>query len=271
MCPLQYYGIEYEINPHMKLENKSDHFKAIKQWDSLFDELGKLDVRIEVIKPEKGWPDMCFAANGAVTLNKRAIIAKFKHPERQGESQFYEKWFVDNGYEIIGLPNYCVFEGAGDALWAGKKMYVGYGQRSNVLSSNRLLYEFIGHGDKHQCNTGCSVLNDVIPVELVDPYFYHLDTCFCPIDDKLALIYEPAFGFNSLVAIKQNLDLISVPDEEAMKFACNAVVVGKHVIMPSGCEWTERQLKERGYTPHPLDMSEFIKAGGACKCLTLSI
>lgn len=64
---------------------------------------------------------------------------------------------------------------------------------------------------------------------------------------------------------------LQVPEREAAKFACNSVVVGKNVVMPSGNDETTRILTERGFTVHAVDMSEFMKSGGAAKCCTLSI
>jgi len=63
--------------------------------------------------------------------------------------------------------------------------------------------------------------------------------------------------------------VFAVPENEAKHFACNAVVLGKHVIMPANCPETKNHLEHKGFTVFECDMSEFIKAGGACKCLTL--
>jgi N-dimethylarginine dimethylaminohydrolase len=43
------------------------------------------------------------------------------------------------------------------------------------------------------------------------------------------------------------------------------------VVLPAGCSGTERLLEERGYRPHPVPLSEFMKSGGAAKCLTLAL
>lgn len=272
MCEPKYYGIEYEINPHMNLKNQAKSDLAHRQYSNLCDILTRVGTKLHFIEPQKGLPDMCFAANGAVVMKDKVIIAKFKHSERQGESQYYEEWFRNNGYTIIPMSDYCIFEGAGDALWSGRTMFVGYGQRSNVLSANRIVYELIGSSAfKNEGSKACNYAKDVLPLELVDPYFYHLDTCFCPLNKDVALIYEPAFHPESLRVLRKSIDLIPVPSEEAIQFACNAVIVDSNVVLPYGCDWTKKQLIKNGFKPHGVDMSEFIKAGGACKCLTLAI
>jgi N-dimethylarginine dimethylaminohydrolase len=63
--------------------------------------------------------------------------------------------------------------------------------------------------------------------------------------------------------------LIDVAEEEARSFSCNAVVLERDIVLPEGAPNLVRSLKERGYRCHQLPMSEFLKAGGACKCLTM--
>ena len=104
-----------------------------------------------------------------------------------------------------------------------------------------------------------------------DDYFYHLDTCFCPLTNELAMWYPSAFAKESHQLMKDANELIEISRDDAMKFSANSVVINEHVIMPSGCIDTAEILKERGFVTHFVPMSEFLKAGGACKCLTLRI
>jgi len=64
---------------------------------------------------------------------------------------------------------------------------------------------------------------------------------------------------------------LNVSVEEAQQFACNAVVVGRKAVIPRTCRRLAADLEKRGFTVYPLDFSEFIKAGGAARCLTLGI
>jgi N-dimethylarginine dimethylaminohydrolase len=47
------------------------------------------------------------------------------------------------------------------------------------------------------------------------------------------------------------------------------VVIERDIVLPEGAPKLVRTLQERGYRCHALSMGEFIKAGGACKCLTM--
>lgn len=251
LCEPRHYSIEYSINPWMKVENKSNKEKAINQWNNLKNKIIELGAEVKLIEPKIGLPDMVFTANaGLILKNKKDFVAShFTHIERLGEEIWFKNWFSQNGFNVIEPDLF--FEGAGDALYLGENLIGGYGFRTNV-------------------NFYCGITN--YTVKLIDPYFYHLDTCFCPLDDMDYLIYTKAFDENSLNVIRSISNRqISVPEEEAKLFACNSVKIGKNVILPDGCPKTMEMLKENGYLPHPLEMSEFIKSGGACKCLTLNI
>jgi N-dimethylarginine dimethylaminohydrolase len=198
---------------------------------------------------------MVFTANAGLVVGNQFIRSNFRFSERRGEEEHFEKWFAERGYEILRLPEGLYFEGEGDALFSGETLLCGYRFRSDIRSHQQI-------GELLKCL--------VISVELVQDRFYHLDTCFCPLPGRGAIWYPAAFDEYGQRAIRHHVgDLIDVREGEAAHFACNAVVLDKHVILPQGCPQLAADLAERGYTPHPLRMTEFIKAGGACKCLTL--
>jgi N-dimethylarginine dimethylaminohydrolase len=251
MCRPDHYGIQYQINPWMDVNNGANKNKAIEQWNSLEAKIRELGGRTLMVKSIEGLPDMVFTANaGLVLKNGDVIVSHFTHPERANEEEYFSKWFLEIGRKVTHTTT--SFEGAGDALYLGDTLVCGYGFRSDK--------QFYDGFNTHIC------------VRLTDPYFYHLDTCFCPLLGLDYLIWPGAFDQESLSAIRSlSVNEIVVPEEEAKLFACNAVRIGRNVILPAGCEKTMRLLKENDYTPHPLEMSEFIKSGGACKCLTLAI
>lgn len=258
MCDPRHYDVFYQINPWMTLQNPVKNTLAQTQWRFLTETLARCGAAIELIAPQPGWPDMVFTANAGLVYKKRFYPAYFRYPERQGERPYFIEWFTQAGYDIInsGLATPFYFEGAGDALFAGKRLFAAYGFRSQ-----REVYMEIGK------------LADIslIYCELIDPYFYHLDTCFCPLNDKQALIWPGAFTKETFQRINREIELLTVPETDARKFACNAVVLNDQVIIPSGCDATAKLLEQKGFTVHQCDMSEYIKAGGACKCLTLII
>ena len=257
MCPPDYYGIEYEINPWMNRQVGTDHARAVGQWHTLQEILVELGARIELLEPVPGLPDLVFTANAGLVLQNQFVASRFRHGVRQGESPYYEDWMKSHGFEILYLPPRGHFEGAGDALFCGETLFAGYRFRSDVRS-----HQWIGE----------ALGVEVLPLELVDPRFYHLDTCFCPLSEDAAIYHPGAFDDYGRSVLRARIGtLIEVPGGEATAFSCNAVVVGRSVVLNEETPRLTRSLVEAGYTVRPTSLTEFIKAGGSAKCLTLRL
>lgn len=255
LCPPDFYGIEYEINPWMKRSQGASMPLAREQWQGLHNKLQTLGCPIELLEPKPKLPDMVFTANAGLVAGNRFVRSNFRYPERRGEEAHFENWFAQHDYEIVRLPEGLFFEGEGDALFCGETLFCGYRFRSDIRSHQRL---------------GELLSTLVISVELVEDRFYHLDTCFCPLPSGGALWYPAAFDTYGQRAIRKHIpELIDVVPEEAMHFACNAVIWGRDIVLPENCPKLTTALVAKGFQPHPLPMTEFLKAGGACKCLTL--
>lgn len=257
MCPPEYYGIEYEINPWMSTKRQADHELACKQWESLRQILLDTGAQVSTVPPVDGLPDLVFTANAAIIFGKRAVLARFKHEQRQGEEPHFRRWLEEHGWQVDEPPANFSFEGAGDALFCGDTLYAGYRQRSDA-SGHQQIGEMLGVR--------------VLPLELVDPYYYHLDTCFCPLSSDEAIYFPAAFDdYGQRVLAESIPKLHAVEESEARSFACNAVVVGKTVVTNTGCPSLHEQLRSLGYVPVETPLSEFVKAGGSAKCLTLRL
>jgi N-dimethylarginine dimethylaminohydrolase len=257
MCPPDHYGIEYEINPWMNREVGSDHAESRRQWLALRDTLVDLGVVVEVLEPAPGLPDLVFTANAGLVFGDLFLSSRFRHGVRQGETPHFDRWARANGFAVETLPPGLNFEGAGDALFCGETLFAGYRFRSDARS-----HHWIGE------RLGVPVL----PLELVDPRFYHLDTCFCPLSESAAIYYPGAFDDYGRSVLKGRIArLIEVSADESVSFSCNAVVVGKTVLLNDGSPRLASDLRSIGYEARPLRLTEFIKAGGSAKCLTLRL
>ena len=257
MCPPDHYGIEYEINPWMSRSRQSDPQIARQQWDALCAVLRRAGAELSLIEPVQGLPDFVFTANAGLIYGESVILSRFRHEVRQREVPHFQQWFENQGFTIQHLVDDVYFEGAGDALFCGETLIAGYRIRSDARGQQQI-GEMIGH--------------QVIPLELVDQYYYHLDTCFCPLALGQAVYFPGAFDDYGRRALRHAVDeLIPVSEPEARRFACNAIVVGRTVITNTGCEDMQRKLRERGYETFETPLDEFVKAGGSAKCLTLRL
>lgn len=259
MCTPQFYDVDYVINPWMEGNiHRSSRENAQSQWDKLH-QLLKDHAAVDLVEPQQGWPDMVFTANAGLVLGDTVVLSRFFHPERQGEEPHFQKWFEDQGYKVFTLPKSLPFEGAGDALLdrAGRWLWAGYGFRSE-LDSHPYLAKWLDI--------------EVLSLRLVDRRFYHLDTCFCPLTDGYLLYYPPAFDAysNRLIELRVPAEkLIPVSEVDAVNFACNAVNIDRVVVMNRASDGLKQTLSDRGFTVIETPLTEFLKAGGAAKCLTL--
>ncbi len=257
MCPPDHYGILYEINPWMSRQKQADPALVASQWESLRRLIEQVGARVLLLDAVSGLPDLVFTANAAMIYRDRAVLARFRYPERQGEEACDEAWLTASGFTVDKLPAGIFFEGAGDALFCGDTLFAGYRIRSDVAGHQQI-------GVMFSCR--------VIPLELVDPNYYHLDTCFCPLSPGMAIYYPGAFDDYGRRALAESVeDLIAVSSNEARRFACNAVVVGRSVITNTECPELHRALEARGFSTFETPLGEFVKAGGSAKCLTLRL
>ncbi len=257
MCPPDYFGIEYEINPWMDVEVAADHPQAVEQWQTLHSLLVRAGSAIEILPPVAGLPDLVFTANAALIYGDKAVLARFKHPQRQGETAHDQAWFAQHGFDPIQAPGEGSFEGAGDALFCGDTLFAGYRMRSDASGVQQI---------------GSLLGVRVLPLELVSGRYYHLDTCFCPLTPDAAIYYPDAFDDYGRRVLQEHVaHLIPVCSHEAESFACNAVVVGTRVFTNVGCPQLHEGLSAAGFTPTATPLGEFVKAGGSAKCLTLRL
>ncbi len=227
------------------------------QYQALIDTFDRVGCELLFVPPQKGWPDMVFTANAGLVVGDTCVLARFKYPERQGEERFFQDWFEQNGFKVSKLTK-GYHEGEGDALFVRPGvLFGGYGFRSDQSAQDEAA-EILGCCKLVQCN-------------LIDGRFYHLDTCFTPIDEKRALFVPSAFTKDSIREMEKEVELFPVVESDALKFACNAVVLKNDIILPAGCDTTESLLKSWGYHTHSLPMTEYLKAGGATKCLSLQL
>ena len=253
--------MDYVINPWMEGNvHKSSQERAVEQWNKLNQILKELAI-VDLVKPEPGWPDMVFTANAGLVLGDNVVLSRFYHPERQGEEPHFKKWFKDNGFNVYELPKELPFEGAGDALLdrEGRWLWAGYGFRSE-LDSHPYLAKWLDI--------------EVLSLRLIDNRFYHLDTCFCPLSDGYLLYYPGAFDSYSNHLIERRVPAakrIAIAEADAVNFACNSVNVAQTLVMNKASDSLKQQLADKGFTVIETPLTEFLKAGGAAKCLTLRI
>lgn len=256
MCPPTFFDVTYSINPWMEPNKPIDAALAMAQWERLRDLYLELGHEVEFIEPVEGLPDMVFSANGATVVDGLVLLAKFRYAERASEATAYREWFGVWGYRKIQEPVF-INEGEGDYLVTGRRVLGGTGFRTDRRSHHEAQALF----DR-----------PVISLTLVDPRFYHLDTALAVLDDDEIMYYPAAFSPDSRAVLCELYpDAILATDLDAEVFGLNAVSDGRHVVLPQESDHLIGTLRDRGFEPVSVDVSELLKAGGGVKCCTLEL
>lgn len=257
MCPPKYFDIEYEINPWMDTNNQVDPALAQKQWQDLYHiYTTELGWDVEIIDPIEHLPDMVFTANGALVIDGKVALPTFRAPDRQPETDHFKQWFSSHGYKEFLTPKYD-FEGEGDALVWNDTIFMGYPWRSDSAAVPELK-EFLG--------------KKIIPVQLTNASFYHLDTAMTIVDKETVALYPPLFTEETLRTIKQTVpEVIEASKADAYVYGLNAMSDGHNIVLSDRADGLIAQYEKRGMQVHPVAISEFQKSGGGVKCLTLEV
>jgi N-dimethylarginine dimethylaminohydrolase len=261
MCPPEYFTVAYIINPWMHGNlRRIDNAVARQQWRSLYDILTDV-ANVRLVLPQPSSPDMVFTANAGLVKGRRFVVSRFRYPERQHEEPYFADWFQDRGYEVSLMPRDVPFEGAGDALFdrGGDCLWMAHGHRS-IPAAREIIAGRLGI--------------DVEVLKLVDQRFYHLDTCFCPLEGGFVMYYPPAFDEESRAIIERRVPVakrLVLAEEDALAFACNAVNVDKTIVVNRASADLVKLVGRKGFDVVQTPLSEFMKAGGSAKCLTLRL
>jgi len=271
MCRPQHFSVSYAINPWMDPSSWAREARVLaatarREWSALHRTLQNADAQIELVPSVQGLPDLVFTANAAVVLDGKALLARFRHPERRAEEPRFAATFRKlQARGLIAsvrmLPDGLTLEGAGDCVWDATRnlFWMGYGPRSDEAARHAVAEEF-----------GVEVL----ALRLADPSFYHMDTALCPLPGGEVMYVPGAFTAEGRAMIHERVASelrIEIAEEDARQLAANAVAIGRTLVL-SGCsEGLRARLAERGYRVQATPLGSFLRSGGSAFCLTLRL
>jgi N-dimethylarginine dimethylaminohydrolase len=271
MCRPDHFSVAYTINPWMDPNGWAPNHhlllsSAHREWGRLHRTLVQAGAEIELVSPAPGLPDLVFTANAAVVLDRKALVARFRHTERQSEEPHFEAAFRKLQHRgvidaVTTMPKGIRLEGAGDCVWDDTRQmfWMGYGPRSDAAAQTVVAAEF-----------GV----EVVALELADARFYHMDTALAPLPGGEVMYVPCAFTADGLGAIRERVARdrrIELAIEDAQALAANAVCIGNTIVM-SGCSDKLREtLRKRRYSVTVAPLPSFLRSGGSAFCLTLRL
>jgi len=277
MCAPEFYNIVDVKNVHMQNQKGTVNKERVDiQWDAIrntylaFKNQKFLD-EVHVIDGVEGLEDMVFVANQSfpwVMWNgeKIALMSRMRFENRQNEIPYIEDFYKDHGYKIVDLQSKYHFEGMGDMVAHPCKrlLYGGYGFRSE-----KNVYDEIAR----------TLDAPIVTLELINEQYYHLDTCFLPLNHAEVLIAPDAFSPESINTIRRMFEgVYEVPDHEAFDgFACNAhIIYGTNratsaAIIQKNNPVALNIVQQSAHVVAEVETSEFMKSGGSVFCLKMMV
>jgi N-dimethylarginine dimethylaminohydrolase len=256
MSPPEHFEVTYAINAWMDPAGPVDRELAVKQWQRLRETLVELGHTVYTLDPAPGLPDLVYTANGGFVLDGIAYGARFRHWQRAPEAALHRRWYERHGARFVAPTE--VNEGEGDLVWTGDRILAGHGFRTAPAAHDELRRVFG---------------RPVVPLRLVDPRFYHLDTALGVLDGTGRVAYFPAAFSAGSQAVLRDLfpDAVLADEEDATGFGLNLVSDGRHVVLNAEATGMLGKLAAAGYTPVPVELSELKKGGGSVKCCVLEL
>lgn len=262
MCEPRHFGVRYRINPWMEPSRRVDRRRALAQWRDLRAVYRDLGHEVEHVAPAPGLPDMVFTANAGLVLDGTAWLSRFRFPERQPEEAGFARFFEGlAGVDRVVVAEH-VHEGQGDFLRVGRTLLAASGFRTSRRA----------HGEAERLFAGGPSIDEVVALRLVDPRWYHLDTAVLVVDEQTIAYHRAAFDGPSRERLLERWpDAIVADLDDALMLGLNGVSDGRHVVLPAAARRLHAQVAERGFEVVPVDVSEFLAAGGAVRCMTLDL
>ena len=257
MCPPDHFGIDTDRNPWLASRRVPRRDEARRQWTTLRDTLVGLGARVSTVRPAEGLPGLIFTANAGFVFGNQVVLSRFRDPRRRGETHHFERWFEQHGYRVLRLPRGVGFEGQGEMRWVGAQLLAGYHSPADLIAHRWIEEQFEV---------------PVLSLRLADSRFYHLDTSLCPLGSGRIAFFPPAFTPEAQGLLARTLDqTLELAFPDAIRFAANAVLVGKTAVIAAGCDGFGRILEEAGIETRALPLSQFRLEGGGAKCLVLDL
>jgi N-dimethylarginine dimethylaminohydrolase len=262
MCAPDWFDVHFLFNPHMDYSQRVDRRRAKTQWQRLVRVLEDAGAELEFLEPRRGFGPLVFTADGALCYRPGDVLVLRNDGVRgEVEPRIFRDWFGERGFRVESVPPHLRLDGGNLVRLPGGDVLAGLKPGASG-AAERYLSRLL----RFTCGA------NVLPVPLVDERFQHHDTAVGVLGPSRFLVYEAGLRQGVLDSAPfADAELVHVSAEDAARFACNVVVVGDVVVTGPVSDGLARRIGGLGYHVERVDLSEFYKAGGGAKCLTLPL
>ena len=293
----RHFSVQGGANPHTRTrwgrKRKVDRELAIQQWQRLKQSLEDLGIRVLVVPPDPAQPGLVYPANAGFqsrldepeSISDKTFTLANLLPSRAGEKRHYRRVLENAGFRTTEIDARYRFEGEADFFPAGDGFLLTHGrvERQRFVPSLgvppwKRVYGFRTDAAVADVLAAQVAPKPVLSLGLVLESHYHGDTALCAFGPgrRSLLAYRRAIepGDWKLLEDRFGNDLIELGEADAQRYAANSFSYSpsaskSYLVLPAGVsERVLAQVRERGTTPVPVDVSEFLaKGGGSVKCM----
>lgn len=221
---------------------------AMQQWERYVAALRGEGWSIVEVPPAPDCPDAVFIEDAVVMFRGLAVITHPGAEARRPETLEVARVVASLGYPIRSIAAPGTLDG-GDVLKVGDTVYVGRGGRSNDEGIRQLRALL--------APLGATVV--AVPVAKV----LHLKSAVTALPDGTIVGWAPVVDDATLFP-----RFLSVPEESG----AHVVLLGEgRLLMAADCPQSAQMFRALGYTPVPVDISEFVKLEGCVTCLSVRL
>jgi N-dimethylarginine dimethylaminohydrolase len=263
MCAPDHYDVHFLFNPHMRYTERVDRRRAKAQWWRLVRVLEDAGADLHFLEPTGVTGPLVFTADGAFCYRPGEVLILQNDGIRGDlEPAVFRAWFQEHGFRTESAPPNWRLDGGNLLRLPDGTVLAGLKPGSS------------GMGERYLArHLRVTVGQRLETVPLVEEKFLHLDTVVGVLGDGRYLVYSGGLRDGRLPeeGALAEAEIVAVSRSDALRFACNTVVVGDVVVTGPISNDLCRRIGGLGFHVERMDLSEFYKAGGGAKCLALPL
>lgn len=222
--------------------------RAMEQWAAYVQVMAASGWEIVEVPPADDCPDSVFVEDLVVMFGATAILTQPGADSRRAEVVGAAAVLASLGYRAVSIDGDARLDG-GDVLKVGARVYVGRGGRTNAegVRQLRALVAPMGHA--------------VTAVPLTKAL--HLKSALTALPDGTIIGWVPVVDDPAFFP-----QFMAMPEEPG----AHVVDLGDgRLLMSAAAPRSAAVIADLGYTPVPVDISEFEKREGCVTCLSVRL
>jgi dimethylargininase len=227
------------------------YVKVLQQHARYCEALQACGLTLTTLDADLDHPDSTFVEDTAVVTERSAVLTRPGAPSREGEVAAIRSALSSFFPAMAEIKAPGTLDG-GDICEADDRFFLGLSHRTNEEGARQLAAHLAREGY-------ASAVIDVRGMNSI----LHLKSGISYIGENTLVVMEEMAGHE----LFNGYEMIRVIEQES--YAANCVRVNERVLVPAGFPLLTKALKDRGFYPTQLEMSEFQKMDGGLSCLSL--